>query len=293
MSLRDRLGGMFGGGGPANGQGGSDLPVLRAMTPADLDTVYKIIYAFDEDDADEARSDFQRGEGRYFVFATRDEIVGCAGFSLDEETLGAAWLSWTYVAEAHQRNGHGTAMMIALRGFLEAAQARRLFIDTSDYKEDGVDIYAPARSFYEDHLQARLEIVIEDFYQPGEAKYIYSLPVLEDDIAPPGDYSDYDAAHLHLEFRDIAPAAESETGYVVAWAESDEPASDPVADLSRWVERARAKGGHLLSINLPSGLAKAHTHVLSGAGFTYLGQVQDYYAPGVHDDYWAAKLTQT
>jgi len=268
--------------------GGNSEPTLRPLRPRDVPAVCNIIAEHDEDDAAEAHDDFTNGRGHNFVYASGNEILGCCGYVLAEDTLGTAWLGWTYVAEAHQRRGYGTAMLIALRNHLEGADIRRLYLDTSDYKEDGVDIYAGARNFYEKHLQARREIVIHDYYQPGESKYIYSLPVLDYGTDDPR-FAEYDEPDGYVEFRDIFTAAETENGCVVGWAVTEMP-GDQLGDLARLIDRARKADGHLMTLSLPSGLAQRHSHILSGAGLTFLGQVQDYYAPGVHDDYWGTPL---
>lgn len=256
---------------------------FRPMVAEDIDPVLGIIFEFDEDDGEEAQVSFSETLQHKYVVDINGRAVGMSGFTIDDHGPGIAWLSWTYVDENHQRQGIGFFMMQQIRDELMNANIRKVFIATSDYKDedDGTDIYAPARNFYERKLNARREMVVKDYYDRGESKYVYSLPVIEPTGSPV-----VQGEGFYPVFIDLHNADESETGFVIGWEETQTP-QDQTGALMGLLDQARQKNGHAVFVSMPSGLSVNGASYLTAAGFKQIGRVSDYYAFGVDDTYWA------
>lgn len=256
---------------------------FRPMKHGDVSPVLDIIYDFDEDDGEEAEESFERGLQNKYIIEIEGRVAAMSGFSHEDQAQGVAWLSWTYVHPDYQRHGVAFYMMQQLRDVLEKGGYRKIFIATSDYVDEdtGEDVYAPARKFYQSKLNARREIVVKDYYDVGESKYVYSLPVIDVHTEPaPMDDS------FHPQFVDLDLADESETGYVILWDESQQRSDQTVA-LKSLIDKARSKGAHAVFLTLTPTLSHNAKTDLTLAGFTQIGKLSDYYAPGVDDIYWA------
>ncbi len=266
--------------GPGNG-----FP-FRAMRPDDVGPVLDIIFEFDEDDGEEAEESFERSLDHKFVVEIDGRIAGMTGFTIDDHGSDIAWLSWTYVHNDFKRKGIAFEMMQAIREKLERAGIRKVFIATSDYicEDTGKDIYKPARSFYENKLNATREIVVKDYYGKGESKYVYSLPVRDHSGAPVQQ-----GQGIYPLFIELLEADESEGGYVIGWDET-ERALDQTAALLKLIEQGRQKNAHAIFVTMPSGLSANGATSLTAAGFKQVGRITDYYAFGVDDTYWAYYL---
>ena len=153
------------------------------MEESDVAPILEIIYDHDEDDGEEAEEAFEETLADKYVITYEGRVMGMTGFKADPHMPQTAWLSFTYIHDYFRRKGNAYWMMLELRHVLQSAGVRHLFIATSDYVDEdtGEDIYLAARNFYEDKLNARRELRLENFYAPGEAKYIYSLPVGDPD----------------------------------------------------------------------------------------------------------------
>lgn len=268
--------------GGSSTQSRNGMP-FRAMQPQDVGPVLDIIFDFDEDDGEEAEESFERSLANKYVVEIDGRIAGMTGFTIDDHGPGIAWLSWTYVHKDFQRQGIAFEMMQEVRHKLDKAGIRKVFIATSDYicEDTGKDIYKPARHFYENKLNATREIVVKDYYSPGESKYVYSLPVREPVGSPVQQLQG-----IYPLFIDLLEADESEGGYVIGWDESDD-AIDQTSTLMSLVEEARQKNGHAVFVTMPSGLSANGASYLTAAGFRQVGRITDYYAFGVDDTYWA------
>ena len=170
------------------GQRTRDGMTFRPMKHIDVGAVLDIIFEFDEDDGEEAEDSFARGLEHKYVIEIEGRVAAMSGFTPEDQAQGVAWLSWTYVHPDYQRHGVAFYMMTELREVLEKGGYRKVFIATSDYKDEdtGEDVYGPARKFYERKLNARREIVVKDYYDVGESKYVYSLPVIHTLAWPEG-----------------------------------------------------------------------------------------------------------
>ena len=177
VAIFSHLGGALSGLAAAFGGRNKSGSKLRPMNMRDLGPVLDIIEAHDEDDADEAEESIKRRQASgMYVLEEGGQIIGVTGAQPDLDAQGIAWLSWTYLHPEVKSQGVGRMMVDEMLAILRANNVRKVFIATSDYKEDGEDVYADARRFYES-LGAELELLQRDYHQSGEARYVYGLTV--------------------------------------------------------------------------------------------------------------------
>lgn len=255
---------------------------VRPMEEADIPHVLDLIAEHDEDDANEAEECFDETLQGMFVAVDDGKIVGVTGADAEPETSDIAWLSWTYVAKSQQRQGMGRYLVNGLIGELQKAGIRKMFISTGDYVEDGEDIYAAAKAFYYD-LGARLEMKIDDYYTKGEARYIYGLDIEEpEDVAPPPQSGD-------LIFNGLEEAEESADGMLLSWREYN-PQKDselnPAEKLAHYIDQAKSKEAGFIGAAIPSDLSEGAIKGLKRGGFVQVGELKNYYAPGISQLFW-------
>ena len=261
---------MFGGGG---------APQVRAMQQSDLGSVLRIIHGYDEDDFEEAREDLAEDIEKMLVLTKGKKVIGVTGATLDPQTDGIVWLSWTYIDPAHAGQGHGRQLIGALLDALRADGIRKLFISTSDYKDEGEDIYANARAFYE-KLGANLEVMLPDYHGQGESRYIYGL-----ELVPAPSRNEHPGGGV-LRFIDVEPASESEKGLALLWEEieTDTPSETIDTNLPAMIEKARNQKARVLVAAVPSDLCLNVGAALQAAGFEHRGRLLDYFAPNIHQE---------
>lgn len=266
--------------------GGGSGPQVRAMEPSDLGAVLRIIHHYDQDDFEEAREELRESVEGMVVLAKGRTIIGVTGASPDPQTDGVAWLSWTYIDANHQRQGLGRQLVGGLIDALKADGFRKLFISTSDYKEDGEDVYAAARAFYE-KLGAKLEVVLPDYHAAGESQYLYGL-----DIMPPPPRDEHPSGGA-LRFNDVEPAPESQGGLSLMWEadESGAPVESVDCNLDAMIARARASKARVLVAAVPSDLCGNIGGPLQAAGFEHRGRLLDYFEPNVHQELGILRLS--
>lgn len=275
-----------------NGGGHEPHRVFRPMTDADVKAVLEIIYEHDEDDGAEAETAFNETLADKYVMEFEGRLMGMTGFHLDPDTDNTAWLSFTYIHDYFRNKGNAHWMMLELRSILDNENIERLFIATSDYVDEdtGEDIYLAARNFYENKLNAERELRVESFYQPGEAKYIYSLSVNErsEAKAPP-------APDMSARFVGLDEAAESDTSYVALWEEVSQNVADNENEpksklqsksLSELIDEVKSYNGKALFVTLPDYISNNLTSELRKAGFSDIGYLRDYFSKGVDEVYW-------
>ena len=141
------------------------------LRPGDAEAVKNILVStkfFRPDEIDVALSILDPREYS-FLFAEDDAgtVIGYTCYSLIPCTLHNYDLYWIAVSRESQRGGVGTELFLQTAAAIKKNNGYSLFIETS-----GNDQYKPTRAFYE-KCGCRLESVIEDFYDFGDAKYIY------------------------------------------------------------------------------------------------------------------------
>ena len=277
--------------------GGSGGPnrIFRPMLESDIKPVLDIIFDHDEDDGEDAERAFAETLADKYVMEFEGRVMGMTGFRTDYDSPNTAWLSFTYIHEYFRKGGNAYWMMLELRNVLNSQGVQRLFIATSDYidGETGEDIYLAARNFYEHKLNAEPQLKVDDYYAPGESKYIYSLPVspIFNENPPSQDTSKNHTAR----FVGLDQASESDTSYVTLWEEmtpqDTEPKSKlPTKSFAEMIEEVQSYGGKALFVTLPEGISANHGVELKTAGFKELGILEDYFAPGVGEVYWGLYL---
>jgi len=276
------------------GLGGDSGPnrVFRPMTETDVPAVLEIIYDHDEDDGEEAELVFRESLADKYVMEFEGRMMGMTGYRVDTHTNNTAWLSFTYIHSFFRGNGNGYWMMLELRNVLAAEGIERLFIATSDYKDEdtGEDIYLPARNFYERKLQARRDLWVEDFYAPGESRYVYSLPVSERSEAQSPIPEEASARFIGVE-----EVEESEHSYIAEWEML--PLEDGVTasrfetkTLAQMIEEVDSYDGKTLFVTLPDIVSAKHETELKAAGFKEIGSLGDYYSAGVDEVWWSLRF---
>ncbi|WP_179381140.1 rhomboid family intramembrane serine protease [Jannaschia marina] len=261
---------------------GSKGPVLKPMKLTHAGRVAAIIEETDEDDALEAEQGFLAGdlEGM-FVLMRGGEVIGVTGYALDEQVPDVAWLSWTYLTEAETGAGLGGWMLNALLGKLKALGIRKLFIATSDYAEDGVPIYAAAHRMYEE-FGAEIELTVPDYHAPGEARIVYGLENPEFEHKPePGE-------HPEIGLAITGAAREPETDGTAGLIWEGRPAG--IAGLDDQLEKVRRDGARMAVLVLPSDISEANAAAFESHAFGKCGRLSDYFARGLHQDWWSCSL---
>lgn len=262
----------------------SNGPQLRPMDPKDMGGVLRIISQHDEDDFEEARDDLRDSIEGMFVLVDKNKVVGVTGGAVDPHSDDVVWLSWTYVEIDRQGQGLGSIMFKAMTDILRNDGVRKLFINTSDYVDEGEDMYAAARAFYE-KMGAKLEIKLPDYHAPNETRYTYGLNL----ISGAGD-----AEHLGgaVRFTGIEELDESDAGWGLTW-EAVDTAADPSTvepDLKRWVDDAHRRKARVLFAAVPSDLCANLNQAFGETGFVHHGRMLDYFAPGIHQEMGSLRM---
>lgn len=106
--------------------------------------------------------------GYHFIFADAgDKTVGYGCFGPIPATKFSYDLYWIAVHADMRGQGIGKILLRKCEEAIRDLGGQRVYIETS-----GRDLYLPTRQFY---LKCDYEeaAVLEDFYAPGDAKYIY------------------------------------------------------------------------------------------------------------------------
>ena len=267
------------------GGGSNSPPQIRPMEQGDLGAVLRIIHQYDEDDFEEAREHLRENSEGMMVITKGGKVVGMTGAEPDPQGDSIAWLSWTYIDRQHAGQGLGRQMVDGLLHTLRQEGFRKLFISTSDYKDEGEDIYAAARKFYE-KIGAKLEVVIPDYHAPGENRYMYGL-----DLIPPPSRDQHPEGGC-LRFSNIEEAPESEGGLALTWdmVETQAPPASVDSNLGPLVQQARSRGARILVAAVPSDLCANIGEPLQTAGFQHHGRLLDYFEPNVHQELGVLRL---
>jgi len=256
-------------------------PELRPMERKDLATVLKIIAQHDEDDFEEARDELREDFDGMFVLVDGGKIVGVTGGAPDPHSDDVAWLSWTYVDAERQGEGLGRKLFESICDVLRLSGVRKLFINTSDYRED---TYAIARAFYE-KMGASHEVTLPDYHAVGEARLTYGLTLGKAVNGP-------EPAAGALRFINIEELDESDGGMGLVWEEVEDAAEPATIDpnLDQWIRAAREQGARVLFAAVPSDLCANLNGPLGAAGLEHHGRLLDYFAPGIHQELGSLKF---
>jgi ribosomal protein S18 acetylase RimI-like enzyme len=106
--------------------------------------------------------------GYHFIFAEiNQQTVGYSCFGAIPATQHSYDLYWIGVHNDFRGRGIGKQLLAASETAILQLGGRRIYIETS-----GTAKYHPTRTFYL-NCNYREAAVLEDFYAPGDAKYIY------------------------------------------------------------------------------------------------------------------------
>lgn len=254
-------------------------PKILPMKPKHLDDVLNIIDQHDEDDAEAAYISYEReGLDNQYVLCMGSDVVGMSGYRPAANTHATAWLSWTYLAESIQGMGHGETFVTDVIQKCKDAKFRKIFVSTSDYvdDEDG-DIYARARAFYKS-IGFTHQLTLPDYFDAGEAKWIYSIDFNQSFQAPQPSWS----ATSGFKCVDTFELLESDDTYTLGFDLNDDGEFSTADEIKQFIDQARSKGAKRLYVGLPSD-AVMITRQLTDLGFDNVGRLKDYYRTGVSE----------
>jgi len=147
------------------------------LTPPDLDRIRSMVEStgvFSPVEVEcavelaQERLDEGPASGYHFVFAEREgRVLGYACYGPIALTHGSYDLYWIAVDKSTQGQGLGRLLMEKVDELVRAEGGRRIYIETSTRPP-----YTPTRVFY-DRRGYHLEVVLEEFYGPGDGKAIY------------------------------------------------------------------------------------------------------------------------
>lgn len=264
---------------------GSKGPTLKPMEWRHVSPAVQIIAQTDEDDALEAEGTFvNEGTDNMFVLLDRGNVLGLIGYSVDEDVPDVAWLSWTYLDQAHTGKGLGGQMLNDLLGKLAQLHIRKIFIETSDYEEFGKKIYAAAHKLYEE-FGASVELTVPRYHSPKEAKIVYGLDNPDAPDLPPAPL----ASTTGLSVIDLHKAAETDDVAGLRWRE----AGTGLAGLDQQLSLARTQKYRMAVLAVPSDLSDAHADELQAHGMTKCGELNEFYGNDLHQVWWSCPLGET
>ena len=266
------LGKLFG-----NNNNNNSVSGLIPMEPNHINTVVSIINETDDDDAREAKDSFSRhGLENMFVMVDEGQVIGVTGYQLDAAARGVAWLSWTYLSESHHGQGWGKMMIEAMLNQLDGMNIRKIFISTSDYREDGEMIYGKAHDLYRSFGAAE-ELKIKNYFAPQEAQLIFSMYNQRIEPQPPQTFEG-----KGCRITGIVGAPETENAAAFEWEETERG----LFDITEYLDRARAGNADFILLTIPSDISDNISGDLERAGFENAGLLKDYYDFGLHQAWW-------
>ncbi|WP_170428443.1 GNAT family N-acetyltransferase [Ruegeria arenilitoris] len=259
---------------------GSSGPKLKPMEWRHVSPAIQIIAQTDEDDATEAESKFlEEGTDNMFVLQEKGNVLGLIGYSLDEDVPDVAWLSWTYLDQAHTGKGLGALMLNDLLGKLAQLQVRKIFIETSDYEEFGKKLYAAAHKLYEE-FGASVELTVPGYHGPNEAKIVYGLENPEASETPRIEPS----PNTGLSIFEIHKAPETDDVAGLRWRETNAGLSG----LEQQLSLARSQKYRMAVLAIPSDLSDANAADLQAQGLQKCGELKEFYGKDLHQVWWSS-----
>lgn len=110
--------------------------------------------------------------GYYFVIASKNgRVIGYGCYGPIPCTLTSHDIYWVAVSPEFQGKGLGKIILTEMERLIFEAGGKRAYVETSTQTR-----YASTRSFYE-RCGYRCDVVLDDFYEPGDGKAIYSKMV--------------------------------------------------------------------------------------------------------------------
>lgn len=155
--------------------------MIRDAAGGDADAIIDMIATsphFDDAGLTHVRATFEQhcrdGSDAIWLIADDSAPAGVA-YCAPEPLAPDVWnllMLWTR-ADSH-RAGHGTTLVDGIKAALQARGARLLIVETSSLPD-----FAAARAFYARRGFVH-EATIRDYYEPGEDKVVYTMPLQGD-----------------------------------------------------------------------------------------------------------------
>lgn len=243
---------------------------LEPLLPDDIPRALEIIGQHDEDDLEWAQESYGQCLDGQYVLRHEGAVVGVTGFRID---ASIAWISWTYLDENVRGQGLGHVMLGELLEAMSALPIRKAFVSTSDYSEDGVQLYGAAIKLYQD-LGFRQEVYHRDYYEEGEGMIIFGRPF----GGAPSEQAETPAGMVLKGFEQVD---ETEDSYFIDWEPSDKPILFAPRDLFELYLSAMKAGGRNVYISFPSDVMPRLQDHLQKCSLVEEGRLEDYHGPGV------------
>ena len=266
---------------------------IRPMEKNDIASVISVINSHDEDDARDAAVEFEQfGAECHWVADINGEVAGITGYRRIPETIGSAYVSWTYVHAKHCRKGAGKKIFSHMLEHAENAGAEKLFVKVSNYVDDeGHTPYLAATKLYE-AFNFQCEVMSKDFYDVGEDQLIYSKRIVSEAQDEPKKLNEKPT----IRFIDVFEIPETNGAYTFSWAVKNKQLfkkrTFSVNDLYIGLDEVAARGGRIVFVTFLSNLPLIHSP-LSEAGFKFIGQLEDYYEPGIHELHFVHRMNDS
>ena len=260
----------------------------RPARTEDIPSIVAMIDIIDDDDAEACEHDFRKhGIDDHWVAFCGSKLVGVSGFRLVNNTIGSGWLSWTYVHPEFQRQGIAQSLLITAINSAKEKSCYQLFVKVSNYIESsGVSTYANAIRLYEKN---GFEFILKnpELYDAKEDQLIYRLILSNEDRPEIKDEKP------NVKFTGIFELVESDGAYTFDWDVKKNPLwgsrSFSKDDLLIGLQAVKEQGGRVVFLTFPSNWPLIHKP-LQEAGFKFIGELENYYEPGVDEMHFCHDL---
>ena len=262
---------------------------LHELNVEHLKSVIKIIEEHDEDDAEDAKEDFeQNGLENHWIISVAGKVSGVSGYRQIPETFGSAYLSWTYINKKLIGKGLGKKLFLHVMEQIKISGGNEVFIKLSTYKdEEGYEVYGGARKFYTS-MGFKEQITAFDYYNEGEDLIIFSKQLIAEE-APEQILPEMPK----IEFVDIFEIFGTDGSYSFDWKVGDKKLFEKrgfiAEDLMIGLREVKRRGGRKVFLTFPSNLPLIHEPMVN-AGFKFLGELENYYEPGLNELHFSHDL---
>ncbi len=254
-----------------------------------LKSVIEIIEEHDEDDAEDAKEDFDRnGLENHWIISVAGKVSGISGYRQIPESYGSAYLSWTYISKKLIGTGLGKKLFLHVMEQIGISGGNEVFIKLSNYKdEEGYEVYGAARKFYTS-MGFKEQITAFDYYDEGEDLIIFSKQLVAEE-APEQILPEMPK----IEFVDIFEIPGTDGSYSFDWKVGDkklfEKRGFSAEDLMIGLREVKRLGGRRVFLTFPSNLPLIHEPLVN-AGFKFMGELGNYYEPGLSELHFSHNL---
>jgi len=250
---------------------------FRPMTSADVPMVLEIIKAHDEDDYNTAKASFARGIADHYILTYEEEIVGTTGASYADGTDSAWWLSWTYLNENYRGGGLGSLMLKTLISKLEEVDARKVFVNVSDYVDiNRGAIYSAALKAYK-RVGFEEELRHKDYYDRNESLIVLGLRLKQQHGNGPVAESDQRACVIV----DCDEISDTDDAYLIDW-EFTQRAGATNDDIRKLLGRIARWEGRVAFVGVAADATRV-IELFTNNGFIEDGRLSDFYEDGLDD----------